>query len=46
MEWNFGVNFGVEWSQILSFVILLGQDFTTNRQTAKEMVGSYFRGNQ
>ena len=32
MEWSFGVDFGVEWSQILSFVT----DFTTDRQTATE----------
>ena len=32
MEWSFGVDFGVEWSQ--NFDTFLGQDFTTYRQTA------------
>ena len=42
MEWSFGVDFGVEWSQILSFVTLLGQDFTTDQQTATEWSGVRF----
>ena len=40
MEWSFGVDFGVEWSQI--FVTLLGQYFTTDRQTATEWSGVRF----
>ena len=42
MAWSFGVDFGVEWSHILSFVILLGQDITTDRQTVLEWSGVRF----
>ena len=42
MDWRFGVDFGVEWSQIMSFVTLLGQDFTTGRQTATGWSGVRF----
>ena len=44
MEWSFGVDCGVEWSQILSFwhhPIRL-----TERQTGKEWSGAEFEGNQ
>ena len=51
LEWSHGVEF---WSGFWSgmeldfdfFVTLLGQDFTTDLQTATELSGSDFGGNQ
>ena len=56
MEWSLGVEswsgvleWILEWNGVRFFVTLLGQDFTTDRQTATEWsgpVGSDFGGDQ